>query len=127
MAESEKKLTNEQIANLTKLINELPAGVSLNDIAEVPQTVWDILDAYGKVLVETEEEYPLLKPMSKLPYSKEVINESLNLVMQNTNNEDMKNNIKNVLPLLESFVPDDKIPNDKKQQQKILDDILNTN
>ena len=98
MAESEKKLTNEQIANLTKLINELPAGVSLNDIAEVPQTVWDILDAYGKVLVETEEEYPLLKPMSKLPYSKEVINESLNLVMQNTNNEDMKNNIKNVLP-----------------------------
>ncbi|MGR3318734.1 MAG: hypothetical protein ACUZ8O_09675 [Candidatus Anammoxibacter sp.] len=127
MAESEKKLTGEQIANLTKLINGLPAGVSLNDIAQVPHTVWDILDAYGKVLVETEEEYPLLKPISKLPYSKEIIRESLNLVMQNTNNEDMKNNIKDVLPLLESFVPDNKIPNGKKEQQKMLDDMLNIN
>ena len=125
MAESDKKLTDEQIANLTKIINGLPAGVSLSDIAEIPQEVWDILDAYGKVLVETEDEYPLLKPISKLPYAKEVIKESLNLVILKTKNEDMKNNIREVLPLLDSFVPDDKIPNDKNEQQKMLDDLKN--
>ncbi|MGR3220990.1 MAG: hypothetical protein ACUZ8H_14400 [Candidatus Anammoxibacter sp.] len=126
MAESEKKLTDEQIANLITLINGLPPGVSLDDIAEVPYTVWDILDAYGETLVDTEEEYPLLKPMSKLPYAKEIIKESLDLVMRNTNNKDMKENMKNVLPLLKSFVPDNKIPKDKKKQKKILDDLLNT-
>jgi hypothetical protein len=87
---------------------------SVRELMSLPEMDVDIVGEYGQVLELVDRP---LKPISKLPYPKEVIRQALERLIQRTHDAQYKNSLQVGLLCLDDFIPDEQVPEDLEENQ----------
>ena len=87
----------------------------IEDILSLPQSEMNIVRQYGKVL----ESFPgPLRPLSTLPYSKEIIRKAAEKVIARTKIPEYKEALQASLTFLYDFIPDEEIPLSEEENKR---------
>lgn len=97
----------------------------LKDTMAIPSDIMDIIGDYGKVLEDLPKEGDnnFFHPISKLPHSKEKIENALNTALKIAKDGQMIKHLKLVLAALKTFIPDDEV---QKANQNFIKGLSKT-
>lgn len=84
----------------------------LQNLASLPQNDMDIVGEYGGVLATIPGP---LRPLSKLPYPKEIIRRAIENLLAQSKGHEYRSMLQTVLLALDDFIPDEEVPLDKEE------------
>lgn len=88
-------------------------GVSLEQLAAMPQGVMQVVEAFGRLM----EDAPCqVRPESMLPYPKPVIEEALQTALSTLLDAESQHSLRVALSELDAFIPDHQVPKDPNER-----------
>ena len=88
-------------------------GVSLEQLAAMPQGVMPVVEAFGRLM----EDVPCqVRPESMLPYPKPVIEKALQTALSTLSDAESQHALRVALSELDAFIPDDQVPTNTNER-----------
>lgn len=90
-------------------------GVSLEQLATMPQGVMQIVEAFGRLM----EDAPCqVRPESMLPYPKPMIEKALQTALSTLSDAESQHALRAALSELDAFIPDQQVPQDPNERSR---------
>jgi hypothetical protein len=88
-------------------------GVSLEQLAAMPQGVMQIVEAFGRLMEDAPSQ---VRPESMLPYPKPVIEKALQTALSTFSDAESRHALRLALSELDAFIPDQQVPQDPNER-----------
>ncbi len=88
-------------------------GVSLKQLAAMPQGVMQIVETFGQLMERTPCQ---VRPESMLPYPKPVIEKALQTALSTLTDPESQHALRAALSELDTFIPDHQVPQDPNER-----------